>query len=161
MLARSVFTLTFAAALGSGLVAGVFFAFSSFVMPALGRLPPDQGLAAMQSINVTVITPGFMLALFGTAAIALMLGIGAISHWGQTGPMLILVASALYLIGCIGVTMGGNLPLNDAMAAVQPGSADGVTVWARYLRDWTFWNHVRMAASAGTCALYVAALAIR
>ena len=59
----------------------------------------------MQSINVTVITPGFMLALFGTAAIALMLGIGAISHWGQTGPMLILAASALYLIGCIGVTI--------------------------------------------------------
>jgi uncharacterized membrane protein len=161
VLARSVFTLTFAAALGSGLVAGVFFAFSSFVMPALGRLPPDQGLAAMQSVNVTVIAPGFMLALFGTAVIALMLGIGAIARWGQTGPMLILAASALYLIGCIGVTMGGNVPLNDAMAAVQAGSADGVTVWARYLRDWTFWNHVRMAASVGTCALYIAALAIR
>ncbi len=161
MLARSVFTLTFAAALGSGLVAGVFFAFSSFVMPALGRLPSDQGLAAMQSINVTVITPGFMLALFGTAVIALVLGIGAISRWGQTGPMLILAASALYLIGCIAVTMGGNVPLNDAMAAVQAGSAGGATVWARYLQDWTFWNHVRAVASAGTCALYIAALAIR
>jgi len=69
MFARSVFTLTFAAALSSGLVAGVFFAFSSFVMPALGRIRPDQGIAAMQSINVTVITPGFMLALFGTAVI--------------------------------------------------------------------------------------------
>ena len=161
MLARSVFTLTFAAALSSGLVAGVFFAFSSFVMPALGRIHPDQGIAAMQSINVSVITPGFMLALFGTAAIALVLGIGAISRWGQTGPMLILAAGALYLIGCIGVTMGGNVPLNDALAAVQVGSADGATLWARYLQDWTFWNHVRTAASAGAGALYVAALAIR
>jgi uncharacterized membrane protein len=161
MFARSIFTLTFAAALSSGLVAGVFFAFSSFVMPALGRIHPDQGIAAMQSINVTVITPGFMLALFGTAVIALVLGIGAISRWGQTGPMLILAASALYLIGCIGVTMGGNVPLNDALAAVQGGSADGATLWARYLQDWTFWNHVRTSASAGTCALYVAALAIR
>jgi uncharacterized membrane protein len=161
MLARSVFTVTFTAALGSGLVAGVFFAFSSFVMPALGRLPPGQGLAAMQSINITVITPGFMLALFGTAVIALVLGIGAISRWGQTGPMLILAASALYLIGSIGVTMVGNVPLNDAMAAVQAGSADGAALWARYLQDWTFWNHVRTAASAGTCALYVAALAMR
>jgi uncharacterized membrane protein len=57
--------------------------------------------------------------------------------------------------------MGGNVPLNDALAAVHAGSADGATVWARYLQDWTFWNHVRTAASAGTCALYVAALAIR
>jgi uncharacterized membrane protein len=161
MFARSVFTLTFAAALSSGLVAGVFFAFSSFVMLALSRIHPDQGIAAMQSINVTVITPGFMLALFGTAVIALVLGIGAISRWGQTGPMLILAASTLYLIGCIGVTMGGNVPLNDALAAVQGGSADGATLWARYLQDWTFWNHVRTAASAGTCALYIAALAIR
>jgi uncharacterized membrane protein len=161
MFARSVFTLTFAAALGSGLVAGVFFAFSSFVMPALGRIHPDQGIAAMQSMIVTAVTPGFMLALFGTAVIALVLGIGAISRWGQTGPMLILAASVLYLIGCIGVTMGGNVPLNDALAAVQVGSADGATVWARYLLDWTFWNHVRTAASTGTCALYIAALVIR
>jgi uncharacterized membrane protein len=77
MLARSAFTLTFAAALSSGLVAGVFFAFSSFVMPALGRIHPDQGIVAMQSITVTAITPAFMLALFGTAVVALVLGITA------------------------------------------------------------------------------------
>jgi uncharacterized membrane protein len=51
--------------------------------------------------------------------------------------------------------------LNDALAAVHAGSADGATLWARYLQDWKFWNHVRTTASAGTCALYVAALAIR
>ncbi len=44
-------------ALGSALVAGVFFAFSTFVMKALGRLQPEQGIAAMQSINVTVLNP--------------------------------------------------------------------------------------------------------
>ncbi len=161
MLARSVFPMTFTAAIASGLVAGVFFAFSSFVMPALARIRPDQGIAAMQNINVTVINPGFMLALFGTAVIALVLGIGAISRWGQTGPMLVLSASVLYLVGCIGITMTANVPLNDALAAVQAGSADGAGVWARYLKVWTFWNHLRTAASAGTCALYVAALAIR
>ncbi len=161
MLTRSVVTLTFAAALSSGMVAGVFFAFSSFVMPALGRIQPDQGIAAMQSINVAVITPGFMLLLFGTGVISLGLGIGAISRWGHTGPILILAASALYLMGCIGVTMGGNVPLNDALAAIRPGSDDGAALWALYLREWTFWNHVRTAASAGTCALYIAALASR
>jgi uncharacterized membrane protein len=63
-----LFGLTLFAALGCGLVAGVFFAFSTFVMKALARLPAPQGIAAMQSINVIVINPWFMTAFLGTAA---------------------------------------------------------------------------------------------
>jgi hypothetical protein len=59
MFARSTGALIFIAAIGSGLVAGVFFAFSSFVMPALARIRPEHGIVAMQSINLTVINPGF------------------------------------------------------------------------------------------------------
>ena len=59
--------LTLGTALGCGLCAGVFFAFSAFVMPALGRLPAGQGIAAMQSINKLAVTPAFMTALFGSA----------------------------------------------------------------------------------------------
>jgi uncharacterized membrane protein len=69
--ARYLFYLTFTAAIGCGLVAGVFFAFSTFVMPALARLQPAQGIAAMQSINITAINPLFMLALLGTAVACL------------------------------------------------------------------------------------------
>lgn len=62
--------LTVVTALGCGLNAGVFFAFSSFVMKALARLQPAQGIAAMQSINLVAVTPAFMAALFGTAVAA-------------------------------------------------------------------------------------------
>ena len=58
-----------AGAIGTALIAGAFFAFSSFVMGALGKLPPAQGIAAMQSINVVVINPWFMSAFIGTAAL--------------------------------------------------------------------------------------------
>jgi len=51
MLQGLLTVLPLLAALGSGVVAGVFFAFSSFVIPALARLPPAQGVLAMQSIN--------------------------------------------------------------------------------------------------------------
>lgn len=51
------YAVTLIAALGCGLVAGVFFAFSSFVMPALKRLPPAQGISAMQSINRLAVAP--------------------------------------------------------------------------------------------------------
>src|SRR6476620_3456710 len=69
--------LTFIAALGSGLVPGIFFAFSNFVMKALARLPPAQGIAAMQSMNVIVLNRWF----FGTAACCLALAITTFVRW--------------------------------------------------------------------------------
>lgn len=54
---RTLFYLALAAAIGTGLVGGIFYAFSSFVMTALGRISPEQGVTAMKSINVVVINP--------------------------------------------------------------------------------------------------------
>ncbi len=89
----AVFALLAAAALGSGVVAGIFFAFSSFVMSALGRLPPAQGVAAMQSINETVINPGFLLVFFGTGLACLALAGGAYFWWGETSAKLMAEAA--------------------------------------------------------------------
>lgn len=158
MTERVLVLLVFAAAIGSGLVAGIFFAFSSFVMAALGRLPAEQGVAAMQSINITVINPGFFLAFFGTALICLALIAGWFLGWAGIGGMLVPAASLLYLAGCIGVTMACNVPLNDALAAVQPATPEAARLWARYLTDWTFWNHVRTVAPLGSAVLFTLAL---
>ncbi len=79
------FALKLFSALGCGLVAGVFFAFSTFVMSALARLQPAQGITAMQSINITAINPLFMVALFGTAAICLFLAASSLLKWHQPG----------------------------------------------------------------------------
>jgi len=54
-------------------------------MAALARLPPLQGIAAMQSINVVASAPLFMTALFGTAAACVALAIIALSSWGEAG----------------------------------------------------------------------------
>ena len=59
MIDRLNFVLTFVSALGSGLIAGFFFAFSIVVMKALAQQPPPQGIAAMQSINIAVLNPVF------------------------------------------------------------------------------------------------------
>ncbi len=101
----TLFALTLVAALGCGLVAGVFFAFSNFVMNALARLPSAQGIAAMQSINVTVITPLFMLALFGTALVCVALGVLAVVDWDEPEVFYQLAGSALYVVGNALVTM--------------------------------------------------------
>jgi uncharacterized membrane protein len=78
--------VTFAAALTFGLVAGVFFAFSTGVMPALARLPPAQGAAAMQAINVAVINRWFLAPLLGGAALGVVLLVAAPLDWAGAGP---------------------------------------------------------------------------
>jgi uncharacterized membrane protein len=158
VISHAVFVLIFAAAIGCGLVAGIFFAFSSFVMAALGRLPSDHGIAAMNAINVTVINPGFMLAFFGTAALCLAASAGVALRWTATGGMLVLLASVIYLIGCIGATMFRNVPLNNALAAVTLGTPEAAALWTRYLSEWTLWNTVRTAASALSAVLFTIAL---
>ncbi|MEI9414326.1 anthrone oxygenase family protein [Mesorhizobium sp. Cs1321R2N1] len=143
MIVKLLPILTFIAALGAGVVGGVFFAFSNFVMPAFARLPAAGGIAAMNSINVTVITPMFMTALFGTGLVCIVLIAGAIIGWNQPGSFWLLAGALIYLVGNPIVTMAFNVPLNDALAAVDPASSNGAAVWTSFLRDWVMWNHVR------------------
>ena len=158
MLERILFALTFTAAIGSGLVAGIFFAFSTFVMAALGRIPPEEGIAAMQSINITVLNPAFFIAFLGTGAVCLALAAGSYVWWGEASGKLVLAASLIYLVGCIGVTMVCNVPLNNALAAAQPNTPEATTLWSRYLSTWTAWNHLRTVAPLLSAILFMAAL---
>jgi len=153
-----LFALTLLAALGCGMMAGVFFAFSAFVMKALGRLPAEQGVAAMQAINVAAVTPAFMAALFGTAVVCGALAVSALFAWdGRFAPYL-LVGSVLYLVGTILLTIAYHVPRNEALARVEPHCADAESHWTRYLSGWTAWNHVRAAASLVAAAMLTVAL---
>ena len=157
MIDHAIFYTTFAAAVGSGLVAGIFYAFSSFVMGALGRVPAAHGIEAMQAINIVVINRSFLLVFFGTAILCLGLLAAAYMRW-NSGGWLLLSASLLYLVGTIGVTMVLNVPLNDALAAVRPETPEATTLWAHYRERWTMWNTVRTVAPTAAMILFVIAL---
>ena len=43
------------------LVAGLFFAFSDFVMRSLGAIPKEHGVRAMQTVNVAVYRSFFLV----------------------------------------------------------------------------------------------------
>ncbi len=144
--------------LGAALVAGIFFAFSTFVMTALSRLLPEQGIAAMQSINVAVLNPWFFAVFFGTALGSIALAVLGILNWGAPGSTYLVSGSLLYLIGCILVTIVFNVPLNHALAAVEPGSKEGAEMWTRYLSTWTTWNHLRTVASLAAAASFIMAI---
>ncbi len=155
---EAIVILAVIAALGSGLVAGIFFAFSTFVMEALDRLPPAQGIAAMQSINVVVINPWFMIAFFGTAVACIVLAIHSLLDWPGPRAAYSLVGSGLYLLGTILVTVAFNVPRNNALAAADPTTSDGARLWAGYVKGWTVWNHVRTLAALAAAAFLTIAV---
>jgi uncharacterized membrane protein len=139
--------LTVATALGSGLVGGIFFAFSTFVMRSLASQPPASGIATMQAINVKVLNGWFLTAFMGTAGASLVVVVVSLTNLPSSAAVLRLGGGLLYLVGCFGVTIAFNVPRNDALAAVDPGSLDGAAVWADYVTSWTTWNTVRTIAS--------------
>lgn len=149
-----MFTLALVTALGCALLAGTFFVFSAMVMPALGRLPAPQAIAAMQAINAAATRPRFLLAFLGTAGLCVALGIAALLQLGQPSSGYYVAGAAAYLAGALLLTMGYHVPRNNALDRVEPAAADADGRWARYRRGWTAWNHVRAAASlAATGAL--------
>ena len=154
-----LFVLTLVTALGAGLIAGAFFAFSTFVMAALGRVPAPEGIRVMQQINLTVINPWFMTALFGTGVACLAVATYALADWDASYGAYLIAAAALYVIGCLGVTMAFNVPRNNALARVVPASAEAETVWRPYLVEWTAWNTVRTVASLAATGLLIGGIA--
>jgi uncharacterized membrane protein len=155
-----LFVLTLVTAVACALVAGFFFAFSTTVMRSLGRLPAEQGIAAMQSINVVVINPLVMTALFGTALACVVLEVAAFVEWGEAYSVYLLLGGLLYIAGVVVLTMGYHVPRNDALDTVDPNGSDAASHWDRYVRTWTAWNHVRTIAPLASATLLTIALRV-
>lgn len=143
---QTLIVLGFAAAIGSGVMGGFFFAFSTVVMASLARRPAPEGMATMQAINVVVLNALFFSFFFGTAAICLVLTAMAIAGSSPLNAGLTVLGSLAYLVGGIGVTMARNVPLNNALAVADAQSPAGAALWSRYLMTWTQWNHLRTVA---------------
>ena len=160
MLYNLIFASTFLSAVGCGVIGGVFFAFSTFVMKALAALPPAHGIAAMQSINVTVLNAWFLGTFLGTGVLCLLATVSSFLAWPKSAAIYMLAGCALYLFGTVLMTMVFNVPRNDALANLDPVSPDSVKLWTQYVAEWTTWNHVRTvgalaAAASLTIGLYL------
>ena len=138
--------------LGCGAMAGIYFAFSGFIMRALDATGAAPATQAMIAINRVILQSGFMALFFGSSLLCLGLLIGALVA-RPPGHALIVGGAAVYLLGMLALTMLRNVPLNNLLAE------GGAAVWPAYLRDWRFWNHFRAAASALAAAAFCLALA--
>ena len=139
--------LTICAALGSGIMGGLLFAFSNFVMTALAHQSPAGGIRTMQAINIYILSSLFFVVFFGTAVASFLAAAMAVFQASRTARTWLIAGAALYLIGTIGVTIACNIPLNNRLAALNPDAAPSVDYWQRYLSAWIKWNHIRAIAS--------------
>ena len=112
----------------------------------------------MQAINRAAPTAPFMTVLFGTAAVAAGLVVVGVRRWGQPGAIALVSGAALYLVSTA-ITIGFNVPRNDALDTLDPAAptSDLATTWSRYVSEWTAGNSVRaVAAIAGAALLTLA-----
>ncbi|MCE7522375.1 DUF1772 domain-containing protein [Alloalcanivorax xenomutans] len=150
--------ILFLLCIGAGIIAGVFFAFSSFIMKALAGQPPEHGADAMRRINVTVLNPGFLGIFMSSAILSVAAIVAAFVPWHAGRSLWMIAAGVCYLLGTFLVTMLFNVPRNERLARMTDGSQEAHRYWALYLREWTFWNHVRALAAALSAATAAMAL---
>jgi len=154
-----VFLLLQFSILAYAIVAGVFLAFSDFIMRALARTGGVGGVEAMQVINREVFRWIFIALFLGMAALSVFILIyGALVLAG--GPRTLVMLGALtYLLGCFAVTIICNVPMNEALAKMKLSDQATHDYWTRtYLPRWTAWNTVRTTACALAAALMLSGL---
>jgi uncharacterized membrane protein len=131
--------------LAFALLGGVFLAFSDFLMRALRKTDGACGPLVMQSINREVFRYVFIPMFLGMVGVSLVFGVAA--YWSLARPWPFMIAAVVYIVGAFGVTLSLNVPMNNALAAVDPESDAGRAFWSeKYLPHWTFWNTVRAIA---------------
>ncbi len=158
---ETLFTaLLWTAAISCGVMAGVYFAFSAFVMKSLSKIPAASAIAAMQSINKVIVSSTFLPLFLGSTVASLILVGQALFDWTTEGTLYAAVGGAFYLIGMTGCTMVYNVPLNNKLAALNPGTRESSEFWHSYLHNWTRWNHVRTAASTAAALLFTYAISL-
>ena len=153
-------TLWFAA-ISVGIMAGVYFTFSVFVMRSLDALERPAGMVAMQSINRIIVKSLFLPLFFASSLACLLLAVFGVMQWGSAGAWQMVTGGALYLVGMLLVTMIGNVPLNNALEATDANGQEAEAMWRRYMQRWLPWNHVRTVSCTVSLVLLIAAIAER
>lgn len=107
----------FMAVVLTGLSAGLFYAWSVSVIPGTRKVVDITYLETMQSINRAILNPTFFLIFFGS----LLFLTTASIHQFKVGLTfwLLLSATIVYAIGTFGVTVFGNVPLNNQLDALN------------------------------------------
>lgn len=144
----------------TALMAGLFFAWSYSVTPGLARVTDATYIESFQAMNRAILNPLFFLCFFGAA---FLLPITTYMHYTHNTSLrfwLLLVATITYLVGVMGVTIFGNVPMNEALDAFHLKNATTQEVAQQRANFETMWNKlnlIRTVANSISIALLLSA----
>jgi uncharacterized membrane protein len=143
----------------TGIMAGVYFTFSVFVMKSLNELPALQAAQAMNKINDVIVNTLFLPVFFGSTLWYAGLIVWAFADWQSDGrSMLMVIAALIYIVGMFVVTAFGNVPMNNKLQYSAHSDIELIEYWQQYQHSWTQLNHLRTLSCITSCALLVIAL---
>jgi uncharacterized membrane protein len=150
--------ILFITATTTALITGLFYGWSCSVIPGTNRLSDIAYLEAMQVMNRAILNPVFFLSFLGTV---LLLPVCTYLHYSQ--PLtarfwFLLAATLLYCFGTFGVTMIGNVPLNEALDAfdIRTGSSASISAQRRtFEQSWNRLHTIRTVASVLSLVLVI------
>ncbi len=142
-----IFVLLQLSILAYAIVGGVFLAFSDFIMRSLAHTGGVGGVDAMQVINREVFRWVFMTLFLGMAAVSVFIAVYSLTQIAGGPGTLILLGALIYVLGCFLVTVAFNVPMNEALAAMELSADSTRDYWTgTYVPRWTRWNTVRTVA---------------
>lgn len=131
------------ALLCTALSAGIFYSFSTIVMPGLDLGGARSAVNAMHGMNTVVRSPVFAIVFFGALILPVLAALGARSAGHRAAARLAGLAALIHAAAVIGVTLQVNVPLNETLATVAGADANAASYWKDFSVPWTLWNHVR------------------
>jgi uncharacterized membrane protein len=153
-----------ATAFTTALIAGLFYAFSCSINGGLNRLPDAGYLAAMQSINREILNPLFFMSFMGTLMLLPLCTWLQYHHPASIRFYLLLAATLVYAIGTFGVTIMGNVPLNNALDAFNISAASPEALRQQremFEMPWNNLHSIRTLANALALILVLIACIIK
>lgn len=142
-----VIMTTWLQVIGVGVMAGVYFAFSTFIMRAFDVLPAQHAIKVMNSINQVIVKSLFLPLFFVTTVLALIQVALNLAYLQGTPSYLGVISGLTYLLTMFLSTALFNVPLNNQLAGFDPQNDNADSTWASYRLRWTRWNHARTIGS--------------
>jgi uncharacterized membrane protein len=140
----------FLSILFSGLIAGLLFSYLCSVNIGLKTLSNNEYVKAMQSINVAIQNPYFFIPFMGLLIVLPIATYLNYKHQNDTSFYLLLCASIIYVIGVFGITMFGNVPLNESLAkfSISTGNTYSISQMRQsFEKSWNSYHTIRTIAS--------------
>lgn len=141
----------------TGLMAGIYFAFSVVIMKLLAELPTISGAKVMNKINDVILNTVFMPLFFLSTLLCVGVIIWSLTSWHEGRSVLEVSAAFIYIIGMFGVTAFGNVPLNNKLKRSERNEETLALVWKEYLHKWTKLNHLRAISCVVSTVMLIVA----